>query len=198
MATARTRVDSRRRDYRRVLDLMGLSKPSPNFDRTDIAVRWSIRNQILIPLDRHPGVAVTVADPGHGDARRPAERAADHRPLERRRRHPRARELPLHGERAGEDAGPLRGPLRRVCGGRPRDGDELPEPRTSCPPSLRSAPAGGAPRLAGRIADGRPERHPLLRGAAPAGGRLARLVRSWCSTPRPVGGRRGGRPRCRP
>ena len=146
---------------------------------------------------RHPGCDGLCHHAGRGDPRRPAERTPDHRPPQRRHRHPRARELPVHARASSPGCvaspGLISSPMRTTAGSRrpafraSRTGPRRSVPSRRRPASTRSANRRRSSWTAPAISRCR------------SGRRAARASRrSWCSTPRPVGGRRGGRPRCLP
>ena len=162
-----------------------------------IAMRWSIRNQILIPLIAIQAVAVAATTLATAAL---AARRSERQIIDR-----------LNGviDTLGHANFPytasVLAQMRGLSGAHfvaYADDGRVTETSLAgleeLPPVLRSASEGDAPRLAGRITDGPPGRHALPRGPAPVRRTVRRARRSWCSTPRRAGDRPGGRRRCRP
>ena len=160
-------------------------------------MRWSIRSQILVPLIAIQAVAVaaiaiaTATLAAHRSERQIVDRLngvidalGDAR-------------FPVYLRRSGPDARAFGCPLRRVRGGRARDSEQPAEPRSAATrasvaprPRSTSMPWAGIPRP--------PLTVRVPRGVAAVHRPARRARRSWSSTPRRAGGRRDGRPRCRP
>ncbi len=138
-------------------------------------MRWSIRNQILVPLIAIQAAAVAaIAIATATLAARRSERQIVDRlngvidALGDAR-------FPYTAGRARPDAGPLRRPLRRLCRGRSRDRHQPREPgRAAGEPPV--AAGHGPRRCAGRKSRGQPRRHALPGGVAAVLPRPAGLV----------------------